>query len=295
MLKKFLFFIFKIIKILDWILNRITKKSCLIYFNEFVNENSYKSIVILNNNVKFFIPNKTTEWRVNTFYSKEPETLEWINNFDKKSKIIFWDIGGNIGLYSIYAALKHSNIEVIVFEPSTSNLRVLSRNIFLNKLHNKIKICQFPLTNKENCFQLMNESGFEDGGALNSYGENLDYKGEKFTSDQQYRIYGTSINYILDKNILEIQNYIKIDVDGIEHFILEGGNKYLKHPSIKSFSIELNENFLEQFHSVNQIMKKNDYIFKHKKRSDCLNAAGNFNKTFNYVFEKREIVHKNLQ
>lgn len=285
MLKKILFFFFKIIKILDWILNRITKKSYMIYFNEFVNENSYKSIVILNNYVKFFIPNKTAEWRVNTFYSKEPETLEWINNFDKKNKIIFWDIGGNIGLYSIYAALKHSNIEIITFEPSTTNLRVLSRNIFLNNLEDKIKICQLPLTNKNNCFLLMKENGFEEGGALNSFGENYDYNGEKFISKHQYKIFGTSINYILDNNILEIPNYIKIDVDGIEHLILEGGSKYLEHPSIRSLSVELNENFLEQFNSVNQIMKENHFLFKHKKRSSFLNK-NKFDKTFNYVFEK---------
>ena len=40
----------------------------------------------------------------------------------------------NIGLYSIYAALRHKNIEVISFEPSTNNLRILSRNISINNL-----------------------------------------------------------------------------------------------------------------------------------------------------------------
>ncbi len=134
MLKKIIFLLFKVINLFDLIIKKITKKSFLIYFNEFVNNNSYKSILILNNSVKFFVPNKITEWRINTFFLKEPETLEWIDSFNKKNKIIFWDIGGNIGLYSIYAALKHSNIEIITFEPSTTNLRVLSRNIFINKL-----------------------------------------------------------------------------------------------------------------------------------------------------------------
>ena len=39
------------------------------------------------------------------FFSKEPETLEWIDNFSKDSSI-FWDIGANIGLYSIYNSIK---------------------------------------------------------------------------------------------------------------------------------------------------------------------------------------------
>ena len=75
-----------------------------------------------------------------TFFTKEPETLKWIDSFNDNKKIIFWDIGANIGLYSIYAALKHSDIEIISFEPSTSNLRILSRNISINKLEEKMKI-----------------------------------------------------------------------------------------------------------------------------------------------------------
>ena len=92
-----------------------------------------------------------------TFSSKEPETLEWINNFDDNENIIFWDIGANIGLYSIYASLKSKNISIIAFEPSTSNLRVLSRNISINNLDDKIKIVSQPLNKEKNIFQnLMN-------------------------------------------------------------------------------------------------------------------------------------------
>ena len=53
-------------------------------------------------------------------------------------------------------------------------------------------------------------------------------------------ILGTSINYLLENKILEIPDYIKIDVDGIEHLILEGGNKFLNNQKIKSLSIEIN-------------------------------------------------------
>ena len=52
---------------------------------------------------------------------------------------------------------------------------------------------------------------------------------------------------MLDNKLLEIPNYIKIDVDGIEHLILEGAGNYLKSKKIKSLSIEINENFYSQF------------------------------------------------
>ena len=198
------------------------------------------------------------------------------------------DIGANIGLYSIYAALKHPNIEVVCFEPSSSNLRVLSRNISINKLENIIKINQFPLTNKENQYLLMKENDFIEGGALNSFGESFDFEGKNFKSNNNYQIYGTTINYLLKNKILSIPNHIKIDVDGIEHLILAGANDYLSNIEIQSLSIEINENFKEQYCQVLDILSKSNFKIKHKKNAEMLNDANEFSKTFNYVFEKHQ-------
>ena len=255
-----------------------------------IKEEKYTSIIIDNNKVKFFIPNEMTKWRVDTYFTKEPETLEWIDSFDKKEKIIFWDIGSNIGLYSIYAALKFENIEVVAFEPSTSNLRVLSRNISINNLQNKIKINQFPLTNKENQYLLLKEKEFVEGGALNAFGEQFDFEGKNFEGKNNYRVYGTTINYLIKNNILQIPNYIKIDVDGIEHLILEGASEYLNNNNIKSLSIELNENFEKQYNEVMKIMKNSNFNLKHKKKALRINKQDKdekFLKTYNFVFVRQ--------
>ena len=142
------------------------------------------------------------------------------------------------------------------------------------------------LTNKINKFSIMKENQFIEGSALNVFGENFDFEGKKFFSNQNYQIYGTTINYLLENKILNVPNYIKIDVDGIEHIILDGGNKYLNNPNIKSLSIELNENFKEQLDSVFQIMSKNNFNFKQKKHAKSFNSSNKFAKTFNYIFEK---------
>jgi len=236
----------------------------------------------LERNVSFFVPNLITKWRVDTFFSKEPETLEWIDNFQNElgKKITFWDIGGNIGLYSIYAALKYKSIDVTTFEPSTSNLQTLSRNISINNLNEKIKICQIPLTNKNNEFLIMKESQFEEGGALNVFGENFDFQGNKFLDKNSYKIYGTSINYLLDNKILETPDYIKIDVDGIEHLILLGANKHLQNLKIKSLSIEINDQLTKRHDQILNIMKLNNFKILHKKNNN------KFSKIFNYVFTR---------
>ena len=94
---------------MDAIFKTLTKRSVLIYFNDFIQDSAYKSIYVLDKEIKFFVPNQLLNWRVDTFFTKEPETLEWIDNFEKKENLTFWDIGANIGLYSIYNSLKIPN------------------------------------------------------------------------------------------------------------------------------------------------------------------------------------------
>ena len=290
MVKIFSYVIYKILRFFNILFFKITNKSFLIWFSEFLEKDCYKNLNILNKNIRFFAPNYITNRLVDEFFTREPETIEWINSFKEGgNKIIFWDIGANIGIYSIYAALKHSNIDVISFEPSTSNLRILSRNIAINKLEEKIKINQFPLSNKENKYSIFREEKFIEGTTYHMWGENFNFEGKTFAPANSYKIYGTSINYLLDNKILEIPDYIKIDVDGIEHLILEGSSKYLKDSKIKSLSIELNGKFEKQIDTVFKIMKENNFSLKQKKRAEYLKDYKDFRneKIYNYVFEKK--------
>ena len=285
MTRKISYIIYRLLKIIDNILRFFTNRSFLIYFKDFIENNAYKKVNILNTKTSFFIPNRLVEWRVDTFFTKEPETLEWIDGFEKKDNLIFWDIGANIGLYSIYNVIKNKNSVSISFEPSSSNLRVLTRNVSINKLENNIKVFPLPLTNKDNQFQIMNESDFIEGGSLNTFGEKFNFEGKIFENKMNYQILGTSINYLIENNTLEIPDYIKIDVDGIEHFILEGASKYLENKKIKSLSIEINENFKEQYKHVMEIMKKSNFKILHKKHNkDLISAESKYSKIFNYIF-----------
>lgn len=286
MIKKISFFLYKIFCYLDSLFYKITKKSVLIWFKEFIQEDSYQSLSILKKEILFFVPNQLTEYRVNTFFTKEPETLEWIDNFENDNQIIFWDIGSNIGLYSIYAALRHNDIKVNSFEPSSSNLRVLSRNISINGLQNKILINQFPLTNKDKGHQLMMEGVFCEGGALHSFGKNLNFEGNKLNVKNNYMLYGFSINYLIRELNFEVPNYIKIDVDGLEHFILEEANEVLKHENLKSLLIEINENYTLQAENVKNIMKKFDFKLIKKDQSKYINLSEPFKNSFNYIFSR---------
>ena len=212
--------IFKIFSFFDFLSGKI------LFFKIFeqFEKKSYIKKKILNQEVSFFVPNQVIAWRVKTLFTQEPETIEWINNFNDNPNI-FWDIGGNIGLYSIYSALRHKNLQIFCFEPSTSNLRTLSRNISINNLENRININQFALSDKKNIHQTMHETHFIEGHSMSTFSYNTDFEGKNLVSEQKYNIYGTSIDNLIETKILKCPNYIKLDVDGIEHKILDGAKK----------------------------------------------------------------------
>ena len=284
-MKNIVILFYKILKTINNITEKIFKKGFLLFIKNLIEKDSYKEIEILGRKIIFFTPNQLLSWRVNTFFSKEPETLKWIDEFDSKNKAIFWDIGSNIGLYSIYANLKHKNLKVISFEPSTSNLRILSRNISINKMENQITICQLPLGQSPLNFNKMNETNFMEGFSENTFGKDINFEGKKMKTNNSYELLGTSIDQLVKDGILKCPTYVKIDVDGIEHLILSGATNILADISLKSILVEINEDFKEQYNTIFKIM--NNYHFKLKSKSRAEEFyKSNMNKVYNFIFEK---------
>ena len=153
-----------------------------------------KTRVIVHQSVdlKLFVPDELNDWRAITFASKEPETLAWIDTFENSS--VFWDVGANIGLYSIYAAEKKS-CKVVAIEPSIFNLEILAKNIALNKAERLVTIFPIALTN-QNSQGLFSMSSDEVGGALSTFGKEYGYDGKKL--DFKFQFQGiVRIEYLL--------------------------------------------------------------------------------------------------
>ena len=286
MILKFAKVLVFVLKFLEKIIFQPINKKLLVYIKKTLEDSSYKTKKVNDKNLLFFTPNDLCEMRVETLFTKEPETIKWIDNFSVKSNSTFWDIGANIGLYSIYAAAKHKNLNVISFEPALSNLRVLSRNISINNFSNKIKIFQVALSNKKNTFQEFNESIFQEGGSLNTFGEKFGFDGNLINKKNTYSIYGTTLNYLVENEILEIPDYIKIDVDGIEHLILSGANKFLKNDKIKGICVEINEKFLQQKKSISDLLINSNFTFQDKATVRDKNVNDDFSETFNFFILK---------
>ena len=286
MLKKLAYLFYKIILLFDYIFKKINKEYFSNYIYDFLRE-SFETVFINGKLVKFFTPSSTSLFRVRGLFSKEPETIKWIDNFKKNEEIIFWDIGANIGLYSIYAALKHEKIKIIAFEPSTKNLNLLSRNIDINHLSEKIIIGQLALTSKPNQIALMSEKSVVEASASNSFGVSYGFDGKAFIKASKYNLMGDSIDNLLNKNFLKIPDYIKIDVDGIEHLILEGAQLNLANKKIKSIIIEVQEDLTEQTEKIINILKKSNFHLSNKHRDLRHESKSKFSSQYMYIFDKK--------
>ncbi len=210
------------------------------------------SILHKNTKIIFYIPNSLCHWRVKTFSTKEPETLEWIENFKENS--CMWDIGANIGLYSIYSGLL--NHKVFCFEPSFSNLEILAKNINLNNLQKKITILPIALNDKSKISEL-NLSDFKWGAAHSVFEKKFGWDGKQINTSLSYKTLGFSIDDVSKYFKMIFPNYIKVDVDGIENLVLSGGiNTIYK---AKSILIEVTKDFESQSLGVKNILESLDF------------------------------------
>ena len=232
----------------------------------------------------FAIPNSLNYFRISTFASKEPETLEWIDGLPQGS--VVWDIGANIGLYSCYAA-KARGCRVFAFEPSVFNLELLARNIYLNGLTEQVTIVPLPLTDVLSLSKL-NMTTTEWGGALSTFGQDYGWDGEPLRKVFEFRTVGISMNDAVALLRIPQPDFIKMDVDGIEHLILSGGAPVLER--IKGISIEINDAFERHAEESARFLSQAGLQFMHKKHSDMIeNSTSGFNRTFNQIWQRPSV------
>lgn len=187
--------------------------------------------------IRFWCATPLPFLRANTLMSKEPETIAWIDAHFRSGDV-FYDIGANVGVFSLYAA-KKMNCRVLAFEPESNNYATLNRNIWLNGLDESILAFNLALHDKAR-IDVLNLSKFTPGGAVHSFANTIDGWGRAFKPVFRQGVIGVSIDDLIAVYEQPFPTHIKIDVDGNEHIIVAGMSKTLADPRLKSIAIELN-------------------------------------------------------
>ena len=229
----------------------------------------------------FHCTNQLTAWRANSFFEKEPETLAWLDSVPTGSSL--WDIGANVGLYTIYAG-KVRNCRVYAFEPSVCNLELLARNVHLNDLSSNVTIVPTALSDvaKEGAFEL---SSLEQGGACSTFAEGYDSFGEPMESIFSYRTLSLSGDDLVALYKLPIPDYIKMDVDGIEHLILAGMGGILRSPQLKGLLVETSFDFQEQAEKITELLESAGFTLVERAHAECFEGT-RFGNTFNCIWTR---------
>lgn len=180
--------------------------------------------------IRFRTPTARALWRAETLLTKEPVTIDWIDTFD--SKDVFWDVGANIGIYSLYAA-KAKGVLTLAFEPTAFNYAVLCDNIRLNHLEDRISAYCLALSDSSQIGTIV-VADDEPGAAVAS----IDDAG---VGSLKQAVMVLSIDELIEHLAAPFPTHIKIDVDGIEGKILAGGRRALANPRLRSLLVEVDE------------------------------------------------------
>lgn len=236
----------------------------------------YCAIPVQDKRLNFFIPNGPCFWRAKTLKTKEPWTLEWIDSFSQDD--VFWDIGANIGIYTIYASVI-KGVSTFAFEPEAANYRVLNENIRINNVAKLVRAYCLAVSNKFS-FNELNLSKIETASA------NHQVRPKRNTAFVQ-----GIVTYSLDIlcQHLPKPTKLKIDVDGIEPAIIDGGLK-VALPHVKSLMVELysgnDPEIQNTFDIVKPILEQHGFTWVQEVSSRSVHKDGEYEGMGEHLFTR---------
>ena len=182
-------------------------------------------------------------YRFRTFHFKEPETNAWIMSFEDGA--CFYDVGANIGMYSLYACHLHPRMTVWAIEPQWTNYLSLVQNVALNRFNNLWPL----LAGASDCtgiarFSFRIAEAGASGGQLGDTG----YAIHTHALDDFARLFGNP-------------DHIKIDIDGQEAKVIEGMKGLIANRTFKSCLIEMGKTG-EEAQRIRQTFLVNGYTDK---------------------------------
>jgi FkbM family methyltransferase len=204
--------------------------------------------------------------------AREPETIEWIDAFATPCR--FWDIGANIGAYSLYAALR-PGVSVVAFEPSPASYAALCRNIETNRRGEEIQALCLALSDRTRLGTL-NMSSTNAGNSFNSFESVEDCFGRPLDIRFRQATVGFAIDDFRRRFGVAPPNYLKIDVDGVEAQILDGAAATLSDPALRSVLIELEHADTERNAKIVERLTRAGFVLAQRGA----NQAGSANAIF---------------
>jgi FkbM family methyltransferase len=185
--------------------------------------------------------NATTDaerrWRARAC-AKEPWTVEWIETSVNQDDV-FYDIGANVGVFSLIAAVKCAKkLQVVAFEPGYASFAHLCDNIVLNQCEGVITPIPLPLSDQTGIAQFKYRSR-EAGQSRHALLEKTRIGPGDGQSRYQQPVLAMRLDDMVSTFNLPKPTHLKIDVDGAELRVLHGATEVLRHDGLRTILIEV--------------------------------------------------------
>jgi FkbM family methyltransferase len=162
---------------------------------------------------------------------KEPFTVDWIERFLEAGDV-FYDIGANVGAYSLIAAKVTGNrARVFAFEPSPASFHDLVRNVAVNGCIGSVMTLPFAVWSETELLGIPSPAA--PGAARHRLGNRLDTSAAVAL--------GVRLDDLVERFGLPVPTHAKIDTDGYELEVLRGAEQTLLRPEWRSIIVELDK------------------------------------------------------
>jgi FkbM family methyltransferase len=141
---------------------------------------------------------------------------------------IFYDIGANAGLYTVFAAKSVSQGAVHAFEPIPANIERLRENLQLSGV--EVEVHPFAIGSSDETVTMTTPDALSHGTP------EVTSESDNDTINVEQR----SIDSLIESNV-QTPNVVKIDVEGYEMSVIKGAEKLLRESPPRSIYIELHE------------------------------------------------------
>jgi FkbM family methyltransferase len=231
--------------------------------------------------MQYYTPTTFTKWRVDSFFEKEPITVEWIAGFSPGEVLV--DVGANVGMYSIWAATTRG-VRVYAFEPEAQNYAVLNRNIALNELGARVTAYCVALSNTAGYSEL-HLSNLQIGGSCHSLGERVDFNHQPMQPAFSQGCVAGRLDDLVAEGVVPVPHHVKIDVDGFEPKVIAGAASTLREPGLKSLLIEINP-ALQDHREMIAELERLGFSYDPQQVAAAERRSGAFKGVAEYVFKR---------
>jgi FkbM family methyltransferase len=157
-------------------------------------------------------------WEIPTWDGSYELEVQQVLQERLKPGSVFYDVGANIGFYSLLAA--RQGAQVFAFEPDVQNAESLERHVRLNSIAAKIEVIRAAV------FSTSGFVAFEPADSARGHGNaHVGTKTEDF--NPKVEVPCTTLDDFTREHV--VPDTIKIDVEGAESNVLSGAEKLFTH------------------------------------------------------------------